>query len=141
MAPSCSGFQPADAGSPRGFPGCNGEDAGPGTDAGTGGDGGSPGGTDSGTPQDSGAALDGGGGGGSDAGPGASDGGGSRDAGATADASARDGGEESQEPDTDDGCDCSVRAGHRKLPDLAGFGLALWLLTRRLRAPKRRTDA
>jgi hypothetical protein len=144
MAPSCSGFQPADAGSPRGFPGCDDADAG--ADAGQGGGadgGGANGGADGGTPADGGGTAQEGGSPSNDAGMSASDSGsgGSRDASAAADSGAGDSGGAPEDDGTDDGCDCSVRAGQHKLPDLAGFGLAVWLLAQRLRARRRRTDA
>jgi hypothetical protein len=130
-APSCAGFVPADANSPRTYPGCD-SDGGPGRDAG-GDAGGSTGDMDAGARSDAGGAPD-------DAGSPAGDGatGGSRDGSMTA----PDAGSETEPPvETDDGCDCSVRAGHQKLPDLAGLGVGLWLLARGVRTRKRRNDA
>jgi hypothetical protein len=138
-APSCTGFDPATANSPRGFPGCDGDGGVP--DAGPGDAGGAAGGTDSGGTPGGGAA------GGGDAGSGGTTAGdagagSARDGGGGAPGGGSDAGNGAEAPmETDEGCDCSVRAGHKKLPDLAGFGVALWLIVRNLRARKRRADA
>jgi hypothetical protein len=134
-APSCMDFVPADANSPRAFPGCD-DDAGVtggGSDAG-----GSAGGSDSGAATDGGGALPGNDAGGSGAGDATVS---ARDGSVARDGGAGEAGSAEPPMETDGGCDCSVRAGRTRAPDLAGLGVALWLLGRSWRSRRRRTDA
>jgi hypothetical protein len=136
-APSCTGFVAADAGSGRAFPGCDSDggvaDAGTGSDN----DAGSSGGTDSGTSTDGGGTLSG-----NDAGATGDAGIGARDSSVASDGAAGEADGSAEPPmETDDGCDCSVRAGRTRAPDLAGLGVALWLLGRGWRSRRRRPDA
>jgi hypothetical protein len=144
-APSCTGFVPSDAGvadAGSGIAGCE-SDAGAdaavdaGSDASAGNIGGDAG------PSNDGGATPSGDAGAMDAGGGDASVSPAPDAGGPDGAAPFPDGSTTPVPpiEPDDGCDCSVRGGRTKPPDLAGLGVALWLLGRGLRSRKRRERA